>query len=69
MSLKGNVDDMPKKEKGLKELQAENEALSKKCSDLRRQNLILTIQNEYIKKLDALVSEREEREDKRSRKQ
>jgi len=69
MSLKGNVDDMPKKEKTLKELQAENEALSNQCSDLRKQNLILTIQNEYIKKLDALVSEREERENKRSHKQ
>lgn len=69
MSLKGNVDDMPKKEKTLKELQAENEALSKQNSDLRKQNLILTIQNEYIKKLDALVSEREERENKKSHKQ
>ena len=50
MSLKGNVDDMPKKEKTLKELQAECEALSKQNFDLRKQNLILTIQNEYLKK-------------------
>ena len=69
MSLKGNVDDMPKKEKTLKELQAECEALSKQNFDLRKQNLILTIQDEYLKKLDALVSEREERENKRSHKQ
>jgi hypothetical protein len=60
---------MPKKEKTLKELQAECEALSKQNFDLRKQNLILTIQDEYLKKLDALVSEREERENKRSHKQ
>ena len=43
-------------------LQAENKALKEENAKLRRQNEILMIQQEYLKKLDALVTAREKRE-------
>ena len=48
---------MPKK-KTVEELEKENKFL-------REQNLRLLIENEFIKKLDALVTEREKREKKK----
>ena len=48
---------MPKK-KTIEELEKENKLL-------REQNLRLLIENEFIKKLDALVTEREKREKKK----
>ena len=55
---------MPKK-KTMEELQAENEELLRQNEALRQKNLELTIQVEYAKKLDALVSEREKYESKK----
>ena len=51
-----------KKKQTLEELEKEN-------AELRQKNLRLTIENEYIKKLSALVQEREDRESKKSHKQ
>lgn len=48
---------MPKK-KTIEELEKDNKLL-------REQNLRLLIENEFIKKLDALVTEREKREKKK----
>lgn len=48
---------MPKK-KTIEELEKENKLL-------REQNLRLLIENEFIKKLDTLVTEREKREKKK----
>ncbi len=63
--MKGNGDGMPKKTKTVEELQAENEELRRQNEELRQKNLKLTIQIEYAKKLDALVSERKKRESKK----
>ena len=63
LSLKGKKDGMPKKkQKTAQEYEEELEAL-------RQENLRLTIENEYLKKLDALVSERERSEKKKSQRQ
>ena len=51
-----------KKKKSLEELEKEN-------AELRQKNLRLTIENEYVKKLSALVQEREDGENKKSHKQ
>ena len=48
-----------KKEMTVEELKAELKAL-------KEENLRLTIENEYIKKLSALVTEREKSEEKKS---
>ena len=51
---------MPKK-KTIEELEKDNKLL-------REQNLRLLIENEFIKKLDALVTEREKREKREKKK-
>jgi hypothetical protein len=63
--LKRREDVMPmpiKKKQTLEELEKEN-------AELRQKNLRLTIESEYVKKLSALVQEREDRESKKSHKQ
>ena len=42
-----------------------SEELMKKIQELQKQNMKLLIENEYLKKLDALISEREKREQKK----
>ena len=39
--------------------------LLKQIHQLQKQNMKLLIENEYLKKLDALISEREKREQKK----
>lgn len=46
-------------------LQAENKALKEENAKLRKQNEILMIRQEYLKKLDALVTAKEKRENKK----
>ena len=57
--MKGNVASMAKRKKTIQEYEAELKAL-------KEENLRLTIENEYLKKLDALVTEREKSEKKKS---
>lgn len=60
MSLRRREDDMPnkKKEITLEELKKQNE-------ELKLQNLRLQVEIEYLKKLDALVTERKRKESKK----
>ena len=51
------------------DLQKENEILRKENAELRNRNEILMIQNLYLKKLDALAAERENRKKKKSHRQ
>lgn len=55
-------DVMAKKNQPKTELEAE---LLKRIQELQKQNMKLLIENEYLKKLDALISEREKREQKK----
>ncbi len=52
---------MPGKKKKAQEYEEELKAL-------KEENLKLTVENQYLKKLNALVSQREDREKKRSQK-
>ena len=63
--LKGNADDMPKQTN--KQLEKEIKILKKQNPELRKQNEMLTIQREYAKKLNALGSERINRENKKNK--
>ena len=62
MSSKKSEDDMVKKNQQKTESEAE---LLKQIQKLQKQNMKLLIENEYLKKLDALISEREKREQKK----
>ena len=53
---------MAKKNQQKTESEAE---LLKRIQELQKQNMKLLIENEYLKKLDALISEREKREQKK----
>ena len=57
--LKGNVVDMAKKK------QKTMEELEKELKALKEENLRLTIENQYIKKLRALVSQKEKSQKKK----
>lgn len=58
-----------KRKKTVEELEKENLALQRQNKELLLKNEILSIQTEYLKKLDALVSEREKSEKKKSHRQ
>mgnify|MGYP003404328679 CR=1 FL=1 len=62
MLSKESEDDMVKKNQQKTESEAE---LLKQIQKLQKQNMKLLIENEYLKKLDALISEREKREQKK----
>ena len=58
--MKGNVEEMAKKkEKPIQEYEA-------KIKHLKEENLKLTVEIEYIKKLNALVAQKEKSQKKKS---
>lgn len=48
-----------------KKQQNKESELQKQIQDLQKKNLQLLIENEFLKKLDALITEREQRESKK----
>lgn len=62
MLSKESEDDMVKKNQQKTVSEAE---LLKQIQKLQKQNMKLLIENEYLKKLDALIFEREKREQKK----